>query len=198
MENQNNENKVVEPKVQETAINQETNNAANVQAKEETSEVVQTSAASAPVQENVNPNNRRKRRRKQWRSRIGKQKDAIMNDEEKRKKSVKMGVTSIILCLLSLALVYPFMWLGAQIVVYAFTHFMFVIGNLVVAVLGLALPTILFYGQIFQVSYMVAQLSIRKDWFGWVCLVFSILTILGIIVLGFFSIQPVLNATFGA
>ena len=135
--------------------------------------------------------------KKKARGLINKNKQLIMNDEDKRKKSVKMGVWSIVLSLIILALVYPMMWIGAQIIIYGFTHFLLVIGNVVVIAIGLGFPGLLLYVLILQFKLTASQLSIRKDWFGWLCLAFSILTVIGMIVVGFFSITPVLNSVFG-
>lgn len=121
------------------------------------------------------------------------QKMQIMADPDKRKKSVKMGVIGIIVCLLSIALVYPVMIAAAYLVVYAFTHWLYLIGNLVLFVIGIGLPIMYIYFQVFQFSFSIAQISIRRDWFGWFCIIFSVLTVVAIMFLTAVLILPALS-----
>lgn len=135
-----------------------------------------------------------RRKKKQRKGGLAKRQRAeIMNDPEKRAKSKKMGVIAIVLCVLSMALCYPTVWLAVQIVVHGVTHFYYIIGNIVVVGFGLLLPVLLFMSQIYHFVFSISQLKIRKDWFGWVCLVLSIITVLAVIVLSFLSLKPVLD-----
>ena len=122
----------------------------------------------------------------------------IKADPEKQKKSKKYGFLTIGLCLLSLALIYPVCLCAVGIIKFAVSKVIFVlIGNLILILIGATLPLAYIGLQVYLFIFAIAQLTIRRDWFGWLCLAITIITILAVFVLCFLSCGHILDVFLG-
>lgn len=120
--------------------------------------------------------------------------EAIKSDPEKQKKSKKFGFIGIAMCLLSLLLVYPMCFGAVVIIKFSISRVIFLfIGNVFLFLFGLSLPIWYVILQIKLFSWPISQLRVRHDWFGYLCLVLTIVTIIAVFFLCFASTGHIVN-----
>lgn len=175
----------VEPTNVESVNNESENNGINTETNTENNKESNGSVASNNVEKVDSVNKKGKKLKKKKRAdKIAE----IKADPEKRKKSKKYGFLTLGLCLLSLLLIYPMTLVAIAILKFAFSKVIFVLlGNIILILFGLSFPLLYVCLQVYLFIFAIAQLSIRKDWFGWVCLAITIITVLAVIVLCFLS-----------
>lgn len=107
-----------------------------------------------------------------------------LSETEEGRKSIKYGVISIILTLVSLALVYPSMVFGMGVFKAAVSTNLAIIGNIFALGLAIGLFMLPLHCAISALSYSIYQLSVnKKRVFSWVTLGLALLAIVGTVVL---------------
>lgn len=107
-----------------------------------------------------------------------------LSKTEEGRKSIKYGVTSIVLALVSLALVYPCLYVGLLVFQAAITTNLAIIGNIFALGLGVALFVLPIRCAISALSYSVYQIKVNnKRAFSWVTLGLALLAIVGTVIL---------------
>ncbi len=117
----------------------------------------------------------------------------LCTDQEKKQKHKAYAIGSIILGILGVVLMVPACYGGIKIVQFAFTHMLAIIGNIFLAVFGIAfcfLPLVLCESSI---TYAIAELFMNRKALSWISLVLSILFTIGAILLAVFLFMGNLN-----
>ena len=130
---------------------------------------------------------------------IDKKEAKIVNDEERRIKSVYFGVLSIVFVILSLGLCYPMAYLGVWLIEKAFTTFLGVftyalgIGNLLIFAGGFFCFLVPFIIAVDAIKFVVAQRRVNRKTIGLVMLIISIITLVALLVLQVLAIVFVIS-----
>lgn len=130
---------------------------------------------------------------------IDKKEAKIVDDEERRIKSVYFGVLSIIFVVLSLGLCYPMAYLGVWLIRKAFTTFLGVftymlgIGNILIFAGGFFCFLLPFVLAVDAIKFAVTQRRINRKTIGLVMLIISIITLVALLVLQVLAIVLVIS-----
>ncbi len=116
-----------------------------------------------------------------WNSnnRISKQRTKISTAGE-AETSIKLGVTGIIFCLISIALTWGVAWLTAKLWIWALGGiYGFLLGNLLLIISGIMLPFFFIQSIVAPcLMYPIHQLILNRKPIGWISLIVGIATII--------------------
>ncbi len=130
---------------------------------------------------------------------IDKKEAKIVNDEERRIKSVYFGVLSIVFVVLSLGLCYPMADLGVWLIKKAFTTFLGVftyalgIGNILIFAGGFFCFLLPFIIAVDAIKFAVVQRRVNRKAIGLVMLIISIITLISLLVLQVLAVVLVIS-----